>query len=87
MDRREDTTQKNAKNVELMKMRAIGFQHVFGSAHGIKVLADLEIATGAHKSSARMCEFDTNRTMFHEGQRSIYLYIKEILNTKVEENE
>ena len=87
MDRREETIAKNAKNAELKKLRAIGYQHVFGSAHGIKVLADLEIATGSNTSCARRAEFDANQTMFYEGQRSIYLYIKEILNTKVTENE
>lgn len=87
MDRKAKVEEQNAKNAKLLKLRAITYKQVFGSVHGARVLADLEIQTGMNTSSARQAEFDANKTMFYEGQRSVFLHIRDILNTEVDDNE
>lgn len=60
------------------------YQHLFGSANGTKVLGDLERICGSNTSSPSQAGFETNKTMFYEGQRSVYLHIKRLLERKVE---
>ena len=87
MDRKQKVLADRDKIVHAEKLRTIGFLQVFGSANGIKVLKDIEIMCGADHSSAAQAEFDTNKTMFLEGKRRVWLEIKQILDRKVEENE
>tara|TARA_Y100000004_G_scaffold93995_1_gene105269 strand:- start:52 stop:276 length:225 start_codon:yes stop_codon:yes gene_type:complete len=56
------------------------YKIVFGSDEGQRVLDD--ISKRCHESSTTFSKDNSHETAFLEGQRSVILFIKAILNTK-----
>ena len=56
------------------------YKIVFGSDEGQRVLDD--ISKRCHESSTTYSKDNSHETAFLEGQRSVILFIKAILNTK-----
>ncbi len=75
-----------AENMEKNDDMALKYQHLFATANGVKVLADLMGFCGYEYSSVDQ-KFDSNRTMFKEGQRNVYVHINSMLKRKVEKDD
>lgn len=65
---------------------ALAYQHLFGSGNGIKVLCDLREACGFERNSVDD-KYDANKTMFREGQRSIFVHINDLLKREVKKDD
>ena len=79
-------TEQIADNQEKNDDIALKYQHLFASANGIKVLADLEEYCGQNKSSVCIQSPDHLQTMFCEGKRAVWLKIDRMLKRKVEKD-
>ncbi len=70
-------------NKKDIKQLVIHYQTVFKSEGGEKVLDDLEKRCGFNTTTH--IKGDSHESAFLEGQRSVVLFIKNMLNKKMEE--
>ena len=67
-------------NEKDLKQLAIDYKTTFGSESGEKVLKDLEKRCSYHTTTH--IKGDSHDTAFLEGQRSVVLFVKSMLNKK-----